>query len=193
MQHLEIEFKNLLTEAEYQQLLAYFNIEESQIIPQANHYFETPQGHLKRAMSGLRIRQIGDYYECTIKEKSTTHGHLETTVEISKNVADEILQTGKFPFPEIDTRLQALGIPKDELSLFGSLKTNRVELPYEGGLLVLDHSQYLQREDYEVEYEASDEIIGAIKFNELLKKHNIPVRQTDKKIARFMNALKENK
>lgn len=193
MQHIEIEFKNLLTKEEYERLLAHFSVTPAQIIPQANHYFETAEGHLKQAMSGLRIRQIGDYYECTLKEKSSAHGHLETTVEITKEQADTILATGHFPFPEISTRLEAIGVPLDALNLFGSLQTNRAELPYEDGLLVLDHSKYLQREDYEVEYEASDENMGAISFQQLLMTHQIPQRHTDKKIARFMNALKEIK
>ena len=193
MQHLEIEFKNLLTKAEYNHLLQHFNIQRDQIIPQANHYFETPEGHLKRAMSGLRIRQIGDYYECTLKEKSSTNAHLETNVEITKEQAEEVLATGCFPFPEISTRLKAINVPLDQLSLFGSLETDRVEFPFKEGLLVLDHSKYLQQEDYEVEYETSDEKLGAISFNQLLEAHKIPKRQTDKKIARFMNALKENK
>lgn len=193
MQHIEIEFKNLLTKEEYERLLHYFKVEPTQIIPQANHYFETPDGHLKRAMSGLRIRQIGDYYECTLKEKSSQHGHLETNVEITKEQANAVLATGYFPFEEITTRLQAIGVPLDALHLFGSLQTNRVELPYDNGLLVLDHSKYLQREDYEVEYETSDEELGAISFKYLLAKHHIPERHTDKKIARFMNALKEEK
>lgn len=193
MQHLEIEFKNLLTKEEYERLLKHFNIAPAQIIPQANHYFETPEGLLKQALSGLRIRQIGDYYECTLKEKSSEHGHLETTVEITKEQADAILASGQFPFQEITERLEALHIPLHALRLFGSLQTDRVELPYEGGLLVLDHSKYLQREDYEVEYEASNEQLGAISFQQLLSLHQIPVRHTDKKIARFMNTLKEKK
>jgi len=193
MQHIEIEFKNLLTKEEYERLLAHFNIEPSQIIPQANHYFETPKGHLKQAMSGLRIRQIDDYFECTLKEKSSEHGHLETNVEITKQQAEEVLATGHFPFPEITTRLEIIGVPVDELSLFGSLQTDRAEVPYEDGLLVLDRSNYLQRVDYEVEYEASNEQLGAVSFQKLLEAHNIPQRQTDKKIARFMNALNESK
>lgn len=193
MQHIEIEFKNLLTKEEYEHLLQHFKVERAQIIPQANHYFETPGGHLKNAMSGLRIRQIGDYYECTLKEKSSAHGHLETTVEITKEQADEVLATGHFPFKEITTRLESIGVPLHELSLFGSLQTDRVELCYEEGLLVLDHSKYLQREDYEVEYETSNEELGAIIFQQFLAKHHIPKRHTDKKIARFMNALKEYK
>lgn len=192
MQHIEIEFKNLLTKEEYEHLLNYFRVKPIQIIPQANHYFETPEGHLKKAMSGLRIRQIGDYYECTLKEKSSEHGHLETTVEITKEQADTVLTTGRFPFHEITSRLEAIDVPLNDLHLFGSLQTDRVELPYKGGLLVLDHSKYLQQEDYEVEYETSDEKEGVLLFQHFLETHHIPQRPTDKKIARFMKALKQN-
>lgn len=191
-QEIEIEFKNLLTKNEYDQLLQHFNIQQDCIVKQVNYYFDTPNGHLKKAKSGLRIRQIDSYYECTLKEKSSENTHLETNVKISEDLAKSILNNCIFPLPEIQARLDLLQIPQDQLEHFGTLSTNRVEINYEGGLLVLDHSSYLQRDDYEVEYESSDEKIGNIVFNKFLQQFDIPVRHTEKKIARFMQALKDN-
>ncbi|UZN00165.1 CYTH domain-containing protein [Lysinibacillus sp. MHQ-1] len=75
--------------------------------------------------------------------------------------------------------------------MFGSLTTDRVEIPYKEGLLVFDHSYYLQCDDYEVEYEAKDAIKGKAIFDEFLQQHGIQKQETDKKIARFMKALQQ--
>ena len=50
-QEIEIEFKNLLTKAQYEQLLEVFSISASQIHRQVNHYFDTPDQHLKKLSS----------------------------------------------------------------------------------------------------------------------------------------------
>lgn len=70
----------------------------------------------------------------------------------------------------------------------GSLTTHRAEIEYKGGLLVLDHSEYLGVEDFELEYEVTDEAAGKRIFISLLEEKRIPMRPADKKIARFMKA-----
>ena len=46
--NLEIEFKNMLSESEYEQLLNHFSISEEQIWIQKNVYFDTKAFDLKR-------------------------------------------------------------------------------------------------------------------------------------------------
>lgn len=192
-QQLEIEFKNLLTKEEYTFLLQHFNISEEQIQQQENHYFDTPDFQLKKALSGLRIRVLPDTIECTLKERSSQHGHLETTDNLTAELAAEMLQGTIFSAPSVEQRLHALQIPIEQLQLFGSLITKRVEIDYQGGTLVFDHSFYLQCEDYEVEYETKDEKIGKSIFEQLLRNFGIEKRRTPKKIARFVEALTKQK
>ena len=45
---------------------------------------------------------------------------------------------------EVAKRLALHHIPLEQLHVFGSLTTDRVEIPYKEGLLVFDHSFYLQ-------------------------------------------------
>lgn len=188
---IEIEFKNSLTKAQYEALLSYYQIEQNQIHHQVNHYFDTKDWHVKNLSSGLRIRQIDDYYECTLKEKSSTHTHIETTNELTKEQADEMIQQGIIHAKDVLARLKQLNIPIDALELFGTLATDRVEIEFEGGLLVFDHSFYLQQDDYEVEYETKDEQDGLVIFNRFLNTHQIEKMVAPKKIARFMNALQK--
>lgn len=192
-QQIEIEFKNLLTKEQYEQLLLTFSVETAQIERQINHYFDTPAQHLKKHASGLRIRMVGPAIECTLKEKTAEHQHLETTEQLSTRQAEQMLAGQSLPAPGVRERLQELQVPLHELQRFGTLTTDRVELPYEGGTLVFDHSFYLHCEDYEVEYETTDEVYGKNVFSQFLLKYDIEVQPTPKKIARFMTALQQQK
>lgn len=188
-QEIEIEFKNNLTKKQYEELLSSFHIADEMILRQTNHYFDTPTWHLKNQASGLRIRETKERIVCTLKEKTSKHTHLETTDVLTKEQADSMLNGKAFVAPTVKEKLIQIKVPIDQLLVFGSLTTDRVEIPYMGGTLVFDHSFYLNRDDYEVEYEANDEKIGAQIFEEFLKKFNIKKQIADKKIARFMQAL----
>ncbi|WP_097147810.1 CYTH domain-containing protein [Ureibacillus acetophenoni] len=192
-QEIEIEFKNILTKDEYEKLLKEFNIEQQMIIRQTNHYFDTPEWHLRKLSSGLRIRETTSKTVCTLKEKTSQNTHLETTDVLSINEASHMLEGKGFFAPSVLSKLQQLQVPIEQLRVFGSLTTDRVEIPFEGGTLVLDHSLYLNCDDYEVEFEINDEIIGSTIFDNFLIKYNIEKRKTDKKIARFMKALQSQK
>ncbi len=189
-QELEIEFKNTLTKEQYENLLISFQIPNEKIIRQTNHYFDTPNFSLKELSSGLRIRETSNKIVCTLKEKKSTNIHLETTDELTREQADLMLAGEAFLAPRVKEKLLELNIPIDKLRVFGTLTTDRVEIAYKGGILVFDHSFYLQCDDYEVEYETSNENEGKVIFLEFLQQHSITRQVADKKIARFMKALK---
>lgn len=188
-QQLEIEFKNLLTKQQYEHLLQEFSIQENAIHRQTNHYFDTPSQAIKKRQSGLRIRQIDNYYECTLKEKSAENTHIETTDVLTAEQAQQMLEGQGFYAQEVAKKLTLYHIPLNELAVFGSLTTDRIEIPYKDGLLVFDHSFYLQCDDYEVEYESKDATKGNVIFNDFLQQYHIEKKVTEKKIARFMKAL----
>lgn len=60
---------------------------------------------------------------------------------------------------------------------------------------MLDHSRYLNKEDYEIEVEVTNAEEGYRSFQNLLASHHIPVRKTPNKIKRFYDQklLTENK
>ena len=110
---------------------------------------------------------------------------LETTQPLSVNEFQTAIQYGKLPTGKIHEVIEQLDISFKGIAYFGSLVTKRAEFPYKIGILVLDHSFYLNNEDYEVEYEVEDFQLGQLEFQELLKKYGIPIRKTQNKIARF--------
>ncbi|HAQ08332.1 MAG TPA: CYTH domain-containing protein [Bacillus bacterium] len=183
-QNIEIEFKNLLTKGDFEKLKTFFNIDESQFKKQINHYFDTPAFSLKQHGSALRIREKGTQFEMTLKQPAH-EGLLETNQLLSSEQAKEILKSGKILDGQVKNALSDLIKEIDSLMYFGSLTTERAEFTYEEGLLVLDHSYYLNTEDYEIEYEVADAAEGFKIFSALLDELKIPVRMTDNKIKRF--------
>ena len=192
-QELEIEFKNVLTKEQYENLLTKFQVTDEIIVRQTNHYFDTKDFHLKERFSGLRIRETKNRIVCTLKERTATNIHLETTDVITKEQADLMLSGTGFFADSVKTKLLQLEVPVEQLRVFGTLTTDRVELSYKGGTIVFDHSFYLNCDDYEVEYESDEEKLGQEIFEQFLKENNIQKLVADKKIARFMNALKMEK
>ena len=181
---IEIEFKNMLTKSEYEILLNKFRITESQLFTQENHYFDTPNFALKHKGSALRIRVKKNLYEMTLKQPHQV-GLLETTQILNEEEFSRAIKNGILPTGIIYDRLTSMSVSFLDIEYFGSLVTKRAEIPYKNGLLVFDHSFYLNKEDYELEYEAQDYQLGKQIFLELLNHHNIPQRKTENKIRRF--------
>jgi uncharacterized protein YjbK len=181
---IEIEFKNLLTKVEYENLLKTFNVKEKDIVMQSNHYFDTPEFALKNLGSALRIREKKNNFELTLKQPAAV-GLLETTQLLSAKEFKAAIQQQIFPKGIVQERIEQLKIAFNKIVYFGSLTTKRAEYPYKEGLLVLDHSFYLNKEDYEIEFEVEDFQSGQLVFQGLLKQYEIPIRKTQNKIARF--------
>jgi uncharacterized protein YjbK len=185
-QNLEIEFKNMLTKAEYERILFEFNIGLDDIFTQENLYFDTPDFALKKAKCALRIRKKGTNYEMTLKTPLEI-GLLETNQILTCEEADAALNHNCLPEGKIKQVIEESNISFANIIYFGSLTTNRTEFPYEEGLLVLDHSIYLLQEDYELEYEVKNYQEGKKNFHAFLKRFMIPERQTENKVRRFYN------
>lgn len=178
----EIEFKNLLTKQEFECFVLFFQIDQKDFHTQTNYYFDTQNNFFKDNRMGFRLRVLRNKNELTLKRPIEEHVMEENTVEVSDFERDAIINQSTFPSIPF---LQQFNLVTPLLCI-GSLQTNRVEIPFKNGTLFLDHSIYGQTEDYEVEYESSDVKYGKKVFHELLEEHNIPIRQTDKKIARLV-------
>jgi uncharacterized protein YjbK len=183
-QELEIEFKNLLTKEEFIMLKEAFQISDKQFIYQENHYFDTQQFSLKEKGAALRIRLKNGTYILTLKQPHH-EGLLETHESLTKEEALSLLHGQAVLKGKIRELIKALGVAPDDIQYFGTLSTYRAQLEYKGGILVLDHSHYLQTDDYEIEYETTNFTLGKQVFEQLLHAFNIPIRKTDNKIKRF--------
>ncbi|MEB7753108.1 CYTH domain-containing protein [Staphylococcus pseudoxylosus] len=181
----EIEFKQLLTESQYNVIhKTYFN--EIEPFKQTNFYIDTPDFDLKDHKSALRIRVKDDYLEMTLKipaEVGLTEYNFETHVvpELNKTIPKQLLPS------EIAEQLTKMDINLTELIILGSLKTERLEKEINGNLLVLDKSTYLDFEDFELEYEVEDYDEGLIQFKSILEKFDMKHEIPANKVQRFFN------
>jgi len=181
--NLEIEFKNMLNESEYEQLLNHFSISEEQIWTQKNVYFDTKAFDLKRQKAALRVRIKNNTYELTLKTQAEV-GLLETNQMITKTDYTTLKHDHRLINGPVYEALMDLGININDLRVITDLTTKRAEVDYQDGLLVLDKSFYGEVIDFELEYEVKDYNKGLNIFNELLAKHNIPTRPAQNKIKR---------
>lgn len=192
-QEIEIEFKNLLTKDECNLLMQIFNVTANDFISQENFYFDTVNFLLKEKQSALRIRKKQDKYILTLKQPHE-QGLLETHQVLTEDQAIALLNNEEVQLLDgsIKDAIANMDINPNHLTYLGALKTDRIEINHNGNILVLDHSFYLNHEDYELEYEVKDPVTGKNFFLEILKQNNIPLRNTKNKIQRFFE-LKEKK
>lgn len=192
-QEIEIEFKNLLTQAEFELLMKKFNVTPKDFISQENYYFDTVNFSLKAKQSALRIRKKQDKYIFTLKQPHE-QGLLETHQLLTEDQAFTFLNSDAIKMVDgnVKDAIALMGINPDDLQYLGVLKTDRIEIKDSENIIVLDHSFYLNQDDYELEYEVKDPVTGKEKFLEILKQNNIPLRTTNNKIQRFFE-LKEKK
>jgi uncharacterized protein YjbK len=189
-QNIEIEFKNMLTIEEFNRMIPYFHLSRDYFFRQINHYFDSEDFALKNNGCALRIREKQAHFELTLKQPHPD-GLLETNQILSPEEANSLLNSGLFIDGVVGTQIRSLGIDVTKLVYFGTLITDRAEVSYKNGLLVLDCSSYLNTEDYEVEYEVSNREQGKPIFISLLTELKIPVRKTRNKIERFYDRKEE--
>ncbi|MDT2661773.1 CYTH domain-containing protein [Enterococcus hulanensis] len=191
-EEIEIEFKSMLIQNEYEELLRYYNITDDQFVIQTNLYFDTADFQLKKHGMGLRIRRFDTKAEATLKIPQSV-GLLEVTDALTITEVEQALDKKQFASgaAEILARLKQLNISLLDLSLIGKLITKRAEFIIPEGKLALDESWYGQQHDFELELEVSDSSYGEKDFNQLLKKFDLPYRKTQNKIARAVTEQQE--
>lgn len=187
MKHLEIEYKTLLTKAEYLQLQKEF----SDVIPheQTNYYIDTPNFEIKGNRMSLRIRTLSDKAELTLKVPQEV-GNMEYNQDLDLETAQNLLANFKLPAgPIFDVLHSHYSIPLEKLQIWGSLTTERREKETSLGLMALDVNRYANKQDYELEIEVADAESGKVGFDFFLKKHKITFKYASSKVARLANLL----
>lgn len=185
MNHLEIEFKTLLTKEEYHSLEDFFK--DQPPIRQTNHYIDTPDHAIRNNRMALRIRTLADRAELTLKVPQDA-GHFEYNQALTFDQVEAFLSKKKLPQGEIASFLTDLNIPLSALDVWGSLETDRREKRIPKGLLAFDRSRYNSIEDYELEMEV-DATSDETYFHEFLKEKQIEYKPAKSKVARLAQSL----
>ena len=88
MREIEIEFKNLLTEDEYNNLFTSLKLEDKPQIINKNFYYDDANENLKKANSALRIRYTNNKDEMTLKIKGSKQ-NVEINIPLDESFPKE--------------------------------------------------------------------------------------------------------
>ena len=133
--NIEIEAKVLLTKDQYENLLKYLHLERYKKIEQTNHYIDSTNRVLKKSDIALRIRENNDFV-LTLKTP-LSEGLLEKNQNITWREYSDLEDNGIFPQGDIKNFLEICGFNTRELKVLASLKTSRIELELDDGVLCL--------------------------------------------------------
>lgn len=183
---LEIEYKNILSPAEYQDLVGEFEECQQRIKHLHNSYYDTADRKLKAKGMGLRIRQADHYQHLTLKVHQADQEMLEYTEKLTaKELEQSRSQERPVPKKELENVLAQAGIAWQDLEMIGHFQTLRREIPYKGQLVVLDACQFDHYQDYELEMEVTSPATGWQIFQAFLEARQIERRPAAVKVARM--------
>ena len=130
-----------------------------------------------------------DKYVVTLKRKK---GYVlqEINENINKKTFEKFLATGIVPVEEIQNEIEDV-IKGQLLKNYMSLSTYRIGLPYKKGQLAIDKCKYVDKVDYELEYEATSYEAGKREFVEIVREFGITYKKSQPKIKRAYDALRK--
>lgn len=178
--NLEREFKTKITEEQYNKLISEFELENN-IFPQTNFYFDTPDLKLFKEHTVLRIRQKGNNFKLTKKERGVNANEaFESHIFLQEEKALEFLKNG------FDANIIELNCHVNNIC---ELTTYRAKTTYSDGILFFDKSEYYGHTDYEIEYEVDSIEQGEKDFTTFLNEHNINYEEPERKSTRAYNII----
>lgn len=187
--NIEIEAKVLITKDSYEKVLEHFTHLISKQFTQINYYIDSEKETLRKHGVGLRIRQIYNSYEITLKTPMS-EGLLEKTESITLEQYNDMQEKRIFPDTKIKTFLIMLGFDVNELFILTTLKTLRSDIKMPTYSFSIDKNIYSNIVDYELEREGNNAQQALSDLIEICKDANIDyVVNTDSKEARALNVL----
>lgn len=143
---IEKEFKTLISESKYHELLSQFHW--NKVIDQTNHYFSDSDEILQDKNITVRVREINGTYTLQIKSPINEDKALHINEEFEEKLT---------MLPNIICSKQFMNIANlfiGDAYLIGSLQTNRYVCQWnETTQICLDKNTYLRFTDYELEIE----------------------------------------
>lgn len=180
--NIEIEFKTVLDQIEYQKLLEAFKLEHN-VFKQVNYYFDTKNLDLNSHSIVLRIRQKGEIFKLTLKKQHENEA-FEYHVLLRNDQAQNILSEGF----HVNQYFEVL--EQDYFVTFQtSLENFRASTQYDMGTIFIDKNVYCGRVDYELEYEVHQYKEGLDSFNTFLAKHNLTYKPAPRKSERALACI----
>ena len=187
--NLEIESKSMLKKEDYKLLISAYK--KNKKYKQINYYISSKEMIEKVKNFGLRIRQIGHYYELTLKVTQKV-GKTEINQEIAGISLSNLIYFGIFPDGEVKDYLTENKIcDVAKLHVIGMLQTVRKDIDFNDSKISIDKSKYNGVTDYEIECESSSKEKAENDLKNFLEKHGVAYQKSEhNKLARFLSTLR---
>ena len=190
MPEIEKEFKNLLTQEQYDSLVEEYKDVFTKDVTQTNSYYDY-NGLLQEHKIALRIRIVEgkETGEITLKIPQSSLEVLEFTEVLPVELLNQFNNDKQFTLPpSIQKALEKEGVLLQTVMQTALLTTHRLEGALsENEWLVLDESHYNGKVDFEMEMEVRSLELGEPVFLGILAKYNIERRQAESKIKRALS------
>ena len=122
-----------------------------------NYYFDTPDLYLTDHQMVLRLRKINnESSELTLKIQRK-EGCEEINHPLTSLEEKEMLESCHIPNDKILKMLLEEGIDISRITLITVLKTDRIEIPLDNYLFVIDKNEYRNKVDYNLEVESDSD------------------------------------
>lgn len=194
MTSVEVEFKNLLHQHEFQQIKAAYPFAPSFL--QANYYYDTAAHQLHQQHCGLRIRIYQDHAEQTLKVPATIttaahHELVEITDPLTVGQARALTATQTIATTgQVAAALQERKLPTTTLQIIAQGVTQRRIALLPAGQLTLDQTTYPNgQQDFELELETTEIAVAEPFYHQLLQRFSVPQRPVVNKVMRAISQL----
>ena len=181
MEHIEYEERVLITESDYQKVIADI-VKEGRPLRRFhidNIYLDNEEKFIRTNKMMLRIRLINDdFEELTLKIRNADNSNREI---------NETMESHPLIDKELDNKF-------DEYFKVAELVTERIEVDYDEYLFVIDKNIYHGKIDYDLEIEAKSQQIAIILIKVYCDKYNLQYDPNYKNKCQraFEQADKEN-
>jgi uncharacterized protein YjbK len=188
----EQELKFAVCEKEFEYLQEVFAAKSGKT--QRNYYFDTRNMDFYQRKIVVRIREIEGMYVLTAKVGKKAdwadYCNQEFNCMIPAEKADEFLREGM----SIGIVYELLGeectenSQADKLFCIGKMTTLRYETDFCGGFVCLDHNSYMDKTDYELEFEYKT-VEQKEKLIVFLREKNVEMRASSSKFIRLLGVI----
>ena len=179
IQNIEKEYKVLLTEFQYQQLVSLLS--PNQPVKQTNYYYDTVDHQIQNKKGAMRIREKDGKYIFTLKIRKSDDSLFEYEKIVQANDPSVFFDN------DIIQLLNKYGL-SGPFQQIGYMTTYRSLCIRENAEICLDRNIYKNKTDYEIEYEYKKEHDGLSIFEAILHKVGLHYEKNcASKIARALH------
>lgn len=158
--NMEYEARVMINEEQYLNIRSHYlssGLVYEEIVNE-NYYFDTEDLLLTNTHKVLRIRKINnEKYELTLKVQEA-NGCIEINHALTDKEKEQMMNDGQISYKPIVDKLKEYGVDLNSIKLITDLRTERLEVKLNNGLLVIDKNYFRNRIDYNIEVESDSEI-----------------------------------